>query len=103
MCTHTYTRQQSGVESSEAANEAAPLSSEAEGRRRDSDEGGQALEPHATMSTEEVSGVDSHPPPVDSSEMSSSGRGLREGGVADTTQKSEEDGKCKYNNRCTSF
>ncbi len=55
------------------------------------------------MSTEEVSGVDSHPPPVDSSEMSSSGRGLREGGVADTTQKSEEDGKCKYNNRCTSF
>lgn len=70
--------------------EAAPLSSEAEGRRRDSaDEGGQTLQ---AMTTEGVSGVDSHPPPVDSSEMSSSGQGLGEGGVADTTHKSEEDG-----------
>ncbi len=87
----THTQQQSSVESSGTVSEAAPITSEAEGRRRDSEEGERAQQ-ITTMATEEVSGADSRSPRVDSSEMSSTGQGQGEGEVADTTQKTEEDG-----------
>ncbi len=65
-------------------------SSEAEMVRRDSDEGPN-IDPEG--STGEVSRADSNVAPVDSSEMSSNvGGGLGEGSMADTTQRSEEEG-----------
>ncbi len=87
-----HTLQQSSVEPSgrEAVSKATLASSEAEMVRRDSEEG-PSIEQEGAKG--EVSRADSNVAPVDSSEMSSNvGGGLGEGSMADTTQRSEEEG-----------
>ncbi|XP_064382187.1 nucleoprotein TPR-like isoform X2 [Halichondria panicea] len=89
----SQSQEQSSVEPSgrEAVSKETLTSSEAEMVvRRDSNEG-PSIKPEGA--TGEVSRADSNVAPVDSSEMSSNvGGGLGEGSMADTTQRSEEEG-----------